>query len=74
VLIEINGIPKDNGRGNAALAQLVERGGKRNMERVGVLRNPRNPANALQLASINQAAATLGLLVEVAEAGRRDAI
>jgi putative ABC transport system substrate-binding protein len=45
-----------------------------NMERVGVLRNPRNPANALQLASIKQAAATLGLLVEVAEAGRRDAI
>jgi putative ABC transport system substrate-binding protein len=45
-----------------------------NMERVGVLLNPRNPANALQLASIKQAAATLGLLVEVAEAGSRDAI
>ena len=27
VLIEIDGIPKDNGRGNAALPQLVERGG-----------------------------------------------
>jgi putative ABC transport system substrate-binding protein len=45
-----------------------------NMERVGVLLNPRNPSNALQLASIKQAAATLGLLVEVAEAATRDAI
>src|SRR5262245_56222841 len=45
-----------------------------NMKRVGVLLNPRNPSNSLQLASIKQAAATLGLVVEVAEAARRDAI
>jgi putative ABC transport system substrate-binding protein len=45
-----------------------------NMERVGVLLNPRNPANALELALTKQAAATLGLAVEVAEAARREAI
>ena len=45
-----------------------------NMKRVGVLLNPRNPSNSLQLASIKQAAATLGLVVEVAEAATRDAI
>jgi putative ABC transport system substrate-binding protein len=45
-----------------------------NMKRVGVLLNPRNPSNSLQLASVEQAAATLGLVVEVAEAATRDAI
>jgi putative tryptophan/tyrosine transport system substrate-binding protein len=45
-----------------------------NMKRVGVLLNPRNPSNSLQLASIKQAAATLGLVVEVAEAATRGAI
>ena len=44
------------------------------MMRVGVLRNPRNPSNELQLASIKKAAATLGVDVETAEAERRDAI
>jgi putative tryptophan/tyrosine transport system substrate-binding protein len=44
------------------------------MIRVGVLRNPRNPSNELQLASIKKAAATLGVYVETAEAERRDAI
>jgi ABC-type uncharacterized transport system substrate-binding protein len=44
------------------------------MKRVGVLRNPRNPGNVLQLASLKEAAATLGIDVETAEAERRDAI
>jgi putative ABC transport system substrate-binding protein len=44
------------------------------MKRVGVLRNPRNPGNDLQLASIKEAAATLGVDVETADAERRDAI
>ena len=44
------------------------------MTRIGVLRNPRNPGNALQLTSIKEAAATLGVDVETAEAERRDAI
>jgi ABC-type uncharacterized transport system substrate-binding protein len=44
------------------------------MTRVGVLRNPRNPGNTLQLASIKEAAATLSVDVETAEAERRDAI
>jgi ABC-type uncharacterized transport system substrate-binding protein len=44
------------------------------MTRVGVLLNPRNPGNELQLASIKRAAATLGLAVETAEAERRDDI
>jgi putative ABC transport system substrate-binding protein len=44
------------------------------MTRVGVLRNPRNPGNELQLASIKKAAATLGIDVETAEAERRDTI
>src|SRR5215510_11878336 len=44
------------------------------MMRVGVLRNPRNPSNELQLVSIKKAAATLGVDVETAEAERRDAI
>jgi ABC-type uncharacterized transport system substrate-binding protein len=38
------------------------------MKRVGVLRNPRNPGNVLQLASLKEAAATLGIDVETAEA------
>ena len=44
------------------------------MTRIGVLRNLRNPGNALQLTSIKEAAATLGVDVETAEAERRDAI
>ena len=39
-----------------------------NMTRVGVLRNPSNPGNVLQLASIKEAASTLGVAVETAEA------
>ena len=42
--------------------------------RVGVLRNPRNPGNAQQLASIKEAAARIGVDVETAEAERREAI
>lgn len=42
--------------------------------RVGVLRNPRNPGNAQQLASIEEAAARIGVDVETAEAERREAI
>src|SRR5262249_47840676 len=44
------------------------------MKRVGVLRNPRNPGNVLQLASLKEAAATLSIDVETADAERRDAI
>jgi putative tryptophan/tyrosine transport system substrate-binding protein len=42
--------------------------------RVGVLRNPRNPGNAQQLASIKETAARIGVDVETAEAERREAI
>ena len=42
--------------------------------RVGVLRNPLNPGNAQQLASIKEAAARIGVDVETAEAERREAI
>jgi putative tryptophan/tyrosine transport system substrate-binding protein len=42
--------------------------------RVGVLRNPRNPGNTQQLASIKEAAARIGIDVEIAEAESRDAI
>jgi putative ABC transport system substrate-binding protein len=42
--------------------------------RVGVLRNPRNPGNAQQLASIKEAAAKIGVDVQTAEAERREAI
>jgi ABC-type uncharacterized transport system substrate-binding protein len=45
-----------------------------NMTRVGVLRNPSNPGNVLQLASIKEAAGTLGIAVETAEAETRNAI
>ena len=44
------------------------------MTRVGVLLNPRNPANALQMAALKQAAATLGLVVEEGAAAGRDSI
>jgi putative ABC transport system substrate-binding protein len=44
------------------------------MKRVGVLRNPSNPGNVLQLASIKEAAGTLGVSVEMAEAEIRNAI
>jgi ABC-type uncharacterized transport system substrate-binding protein len=45
-----------------------------NMTGVGVLRNPSNPGNVLQLASIKEAAGTLGIAVETAEAETRNAI
>jgi putative tryptophan/tyrosine transport system substrate-binding protein len=45
-----------------------------NMTRVGVLRNPSNPGNVLQLASIKEAASRLGIAVETAEAETRNAI
>src|SRR5262249_8071901 len=44
------------------------------LKRVGVLLNPRNPGNALQFTSIKQASTALGLIIEGAEAERRESI